>query len=375
MIYSIWFTLLIAFGLMTWLAHKKAVMPIIIQLSLCLLFLPIIVYIVLPYYALNVQVFLAPEIKVFYTLNFAVLFAYILSDAVDLKPNKEVLLISLPSFLLPFMTGVALATYLNQTWQAVVSIGLVFAITAVPVLFIFLKNFNYNHQRSKILLQVALVIDIASWSIFSLLKSNTHLLAIGGVFLLGLSALILNKFSAKIQSTIYFVSIILLEYFKLNSMIFGITFILCMSIRAQAFILPISMKKFEIYQNYLAIPVILIFGMIQINYSAFAMHSILLFITLIVLPIITKILGNYMGLRLSGHNKKVAYREAFLLNTRGLTEIVFLNMLFSQSILNNEFYMGFMLMGLISTILPLVIFKKPVQKKLSQNQDVVVSKG
>ncbi|MNP43140.1 hypothetical protein D3C76_1369400 [compost metagenome] len=77
-------------------------------------------------------------------------------------------------------------------------------------------------------------------------------------------------------------------------------------------------------------------------------------IALLLLPITSKLLGNWLGLGWAGASFSGAsrWRESVLLNIRGLSEIVFLNLLLQQQLISPPLYFALMLMGLIATLLP-----------------------
>ena len=109
-------------------------------------------------------------------------------------------------------------------------------------------------------------------------------------------------------------------------------------------------------QTWLAVPLILAFGLLQIDWhDAWLGYSAWQFAALLLLPIISKLAGNWLGLSwAAGQLRAYAgqWRESLLLNTRGLTEIIFLNLLLQQQIISPALYFALMLMGLISTLLP-----------------------
>lgn len=368
MIYLVWLSLMVGMIIFTIIGKKLNIIPIITQLLLAILLLPIVNYSIFPTLNINVSEFLNDGvIKSIYIFNFAMLFGYILSDVIDLKYESKVLKISLPSFFVPFISGFILSYFFfSHNFLTDIAIGLLCAITAVPVLFIFLKNFNYDKQRTKLLIQVAIVIDILAWSILALAKSSTNIENLIIVLACGLSPFLLKIIvkKEKLFSLIFFSAIVFMEIFKLNSMLFGIIFILSMAYLNIKFILPIKKDLFILYQNYFAVPYILIYGIIQVKYSSFNLNNAWILLTFIILPIISKLLGNWLGFFWAERElpTKQRIKETFLLNTRGLTEIVFLNMLFQQNIINQEIYISCMLMGLISTLIPLFIIEKEKKK-------------
>lgn len=123
----------------------------------------------------------------------------------------------------------------------------------------------------------------------------------------------------------------------------------------QAWVPPLSAAQLGFLQNRLAIPLLLTFGIVQINvHSALGELSALQLAALIVLPIGSKLLGNWIGLRWAPPSFAGAsrWRESVLLNIRGLSEIVFLNLLLQQQLISPALYFALMLMGLLATLLP-----------------------
>ncbi len=80
-------------------------------------------------------------------------------------------------------------------------------------------------------------------------------------------------------------------------------------------------------------------------------------LALIVLPIASKLLGNWIGVRWAAPSfaGAVRWKEALLLNIRGLSEIVFLNLLLQQGLISPSLYFALMLMSLIATLLPALL--------------------
>jgi len=118
---------------------------------------------------------------------------------------------------------------------------------------------------------------------------------------------------------------------------------------------PISAVWMTRLQTWIAIPLILTFGIVQINvHAAMTSLSWLQLAALLLLPIASKLLGNWLGLGWAGASFEGAsrWRESLLLNIRGLSEIVFLNLLLQQQLISPVLYFALMVMGLIATLLP-----------------------
>lgn len=158
-----------------------------------------------------------------------------------------------------------------------------------------------------------------------------------------------------VYSLTFFALLVVAEHYKLNALILGIGYLFCMAWLKQPFVLPLSPERFKRLQNTLAIPLILTFGIVQINvHSAVSSLSWLQLGALLALPIASKVFGNWLGLRWATPSFTGAsrWRESLLLNIRGLSEIVFLNLLLQQQLISPALYFALMLMGLIATLMP-----------------------
>jgi hypothetical protein len=118
-------------------------------------------------------------------------------------------------------------------------------------------------------------------------------------------------------------------------------------------------------------------GSLQIDWQdAWLGYSAWQFGALMLLPIISKLAGNWLGLSwAAGQWRAYAgqWRESLLLNTRGLTEIIFLNLLLQQQIISPPLYFALMLIGLISTLLPALAGTYPHAAKLEARSRYEVS--
>lgn len=63
-----------------------------------------------------------------------------------------------------------------------------------------------------------------------------------------------------------------------------------------------------------------------------------------------KLLGGYLGGRLAGYRSADSWRIAALLNTRGLTELVFLQAGYDAGIVSDPLYLALVVMALVSTV-------------------------
>ncbi|MCD9117909.1 sodium:proton antiporter [Pseudomonas bijieensis] len=357
-----WLMALGLFAVATRIGCRFGLIPIVSQLLLATFGLPLLMHFwIEPGWQLSGAQLVSPVwLKNLYSLAFALLLGHILSDVIDLRLDRQSVKIALPSFVVPFACGLATAFWLlpPQPWISSLAVGLLFAITAIPVLYLYLRHIDYPPAATRRLVQTAILIDLACWSLFGLAQGSLHLsslllpLACAGVPLL---LRLLGLRQPLPYSGVFFALLVVAEHYRLNALIVGIGYLLCMAALKVPLRLPLDAAWMQGLQTYLAIPLILTFGIVQINVHS-AMNSLdwVQLTALLLLPIASKLLGNWLGLGWAAAPFAGAsrWRESVLLNIRGLSEIVFLNLLLQQQLISPALYFMLMLMGLIATLLP-----------------------
>ncbi|WP_237884235.1 sodium:proton antiporter [Pseudomonas sp. PGPR40] len=362
MVAVFWAMALVLFAVATRIGRHFGLIPIVSQLLLATFGLPLLMYFwIEPGWHLSGADLISPGwLKNLYSLSFALLLGHILSDVIDLRLERQSLKIALPSFCIPFACGLATAVWLlpPQPWISSLAVGLLFAITAIPVLYLYLRHINYPPAATRRLVQTAILIDLTCWTLFAFAQGSLHLssllLPLAGACL-PLSLRLLGVRQPLLHNGCFFALLVVAEHFKLNALIFGIGYLLCMAALKVPLVLPLPAAWMNRLQTWIAIPLILTFGIVQINvHSAIDSLGGVQLAALLLLPIASKLLGNWLGLGWAGASFEGAsrWRESLLLNIRGLSEIVFLNLLLQQQLISPALYFALMLMGLIATLLP-----------------------
>ncbi|MFD2640603.1 sodium:proton antiporter [Pseudomonas japonica] len=344
------------------IGRRLGLISIVSHLLLATLGLPLLMLLwVGPHWQLTGAELIAPAwLKTLYGLSFALLLGHILSDVVELKVDRQSLKIALPSFLVPFVCGLACGALLlpEQPWLTALALGLVFAITAVPVLYLYLRNIDYPPAATRRLMQVAIGIDLVCWLLFGLGQGSLDPLSLAWPLLAACAPLPLYLLGLRrpwVFGLSFLALLFVAEHYKLNALIFGIAYLACLAWLKVPLRLPISAQWIKHLQNGVAIPLILTFGIIQIDFQHLLRHLDLLQLgALVVLPIASKMLGNWLGLKWAEPSFPGAsrWRENLLLNIRGLSEIVFLNLLLQQQLISPALYFALMLMSLVATLMP-----------------------
>ena len=376
-----WLMALALFAGATRLGRHFGVIPIVSQLLLASIGLPLLMLLwVEPHWQLSGAQLVTPGwLKTLYSLSFALLLGHILSDVIDLRIDRQSLKIALPSFAIPFVCGLACAVWLlpAQPWLSSLAVGLVFAITAIPVLYLYLRHIDYPPAAARRLVQSAILIDLTCWSLFGLAQGSLNLSSLLLPLAGALLPLLLRGLRIRqplCYSLGFLALLVVAEHYRLNALVFGVGYLLCMAWLKVPLVMPLKAAWLESLQTRLAVPLILTFGIVQINlHSALNSISALQIAALLLLPMASKLLGNWLGLSwatpsFTGASK---WRESLLLNIRGLSEIVFLNLLLQQQLISPALYFALMLMGLFATLLPALagMNKPPLKSAVTRDKE------
>ena len=357
-----WLIALVIYALVAVIGGKRLI-PIVGQLLVASLAVPaLLLGWVEPQWQLTARDLLAPDcLQLAYGLCFALLLGYILSDVIDLDVSSACLKIAIPSFLVPMLAGLACALWLlpgEHSWLSAAGIGLLFSITAIPVLYLFLQNIGYPPEQTKRLMHAAILMDFLCWSLFGLAQGSSDPAALLWPLLaaaLPAALRLLGLRHGLFYSLPFFALMVLLQYLHLNALVFGIAYMLCLAWLKQPFQLPLADVHFKRLLNGLAVPLILTYGVLWVDFHNLGngltwQHLLALF----VLPVLSKVLGSWLGLHWAAPHSpaRIKWRESILLNIRGLTEIVFLNLLLQLQLIDSLVYFSLLLMSLFSTLLP-----------------------
>lgn len=360
-----WLLALVLYTMVSVIGGRRLI-PIVGQLLVAALAIPALLLLwAEPHLHLSAAELLAPGwLDLAYGLCFALLLGYILSDVIDLDLSPACVKIALPSFLVPMLAGLACSLWLlpgERGWLSAIGIGLLFSITAIPVLYLFLQSIGYPAADSKRLLHAAILMDFMCWSLFGLAQGSSQPTTLLWPLLAALLPLLLRSLRLNhpaFYSLPFFALMLAFEQLELNALVFGIGYMLCLGYLRQPFVLPLAERHWKLAMNGLAVPLILTYGVLRVDFHGLDQHlSWLVIGTLLALPVISKVLGSWLGLHWAdpAAAARIKWRESLLLNIRGLTEIVFLNLLLQLQLIDSTVYFGLLLMSLFSTLLPALL--------------------
>ncbi|SDA49708.1 hypothetical protein SAMN03159475_0897 [Pseudomonas sp. NFPP33] len=375
-----WLLALAIYALVAVVAGRRLV-PIVGQLLVAALAIPALLLLwAEPHWQLSAAELLAPDwLNLAYGLCFALLLGYILSDVIDLDLSPACVKIALPSFLVPMLAGLACSFWLlpgERGWLSAVGIGLLFSITAIPVLYLFLQSIGYPADASKRLLHAAILMDFMCWSLFGLAQGSSQPATLLWPLLTALLPVLLRLLTLRHPSCYslpFFTLMLLFQQLGLNALVFGIAYMLCLGYLKQPFVLPLAQRHWQLLMNGVAVPLILTYGVLRVDFHGLGQHMSWLVIgTLLALPVISKVLGSWLGLHWAdpAASARIKWHESLLLNIRGLTEIVFLNLLLQLQLIDSTVYFGLLLMSLFSTLLPALLGRHTVNHEAKARYEI-----
>lgn len=286
--------------------------------------------------------------KILYDLSFSLILLTILQECNIKNINKNIIIIGLTSFIIPFLVGIFYYNQINieLDYRKSIIYGLIFSITAVPVLYLYLKNYNY--QNIDFYLKIAILVDLICWIINSFIIEFNY-----KILIMMVCSLCFAFIAYKIKRYYILFLIILLfisQYYHFNLLLIGIIYILFLNYKKID--IHNDNKVFNIINNYISIPIIIYIGLLKIDWNDINFEFNYRTLIFIFLPIIIKLISLYIGFKMT----KIKFNifDIILLNTRGLTEIMFLNLVYSYQYINSTEYLLFLIMSIVSTLLPLI---------------------
>lgn len=371
--------------------------PLVGELAAGIIIGPYVLKLVTPSASLNV----ISDLAVF----FLMLLAGLQMDPREIrKAGLRAGILSAIAFSIPYVCGFGVAFLFNLGLLQSMFVGLLLSITAVPVTTIVLMQFGLLETRlGNTIITAAVINDIFSLVLLSIVLSlnetsgvpvnimeqtiNTIIkvsLFIGGIFLVDI-LFRKAKFWFQRRGAYFF------EKLQTKEAAFGILLIstILVSVIAQVviglhFIIGTFFSGLIVYKEiirkenfervYGIISAItfgffapIFFAVIGININMDSIvHNIPLFITLGIVAVVTKVGGGYIGSRLIKFSKDESLAIAFIMNGRGMVELVIASIGFSTGIIDSTIFSITVTIGWITTIMAPILSRPYVMKIKSQ---------
>jgi Kef-type K+ transport system membrane component KefB len=378
--------------------------PLVGELLAGLIIGPSILGLVLPTYDLNVLSSLA--------VFFLMFLAGLEMDPREIRrAGVSSIVISILAFLIPLLSGTGLSLLFGLTIVQSVFMGLLLSITAVPVSAMVLMQFGIlNSRLGNTVVTAAIVNDIMSLLVLSIIL---QVAAEGGSGRINLGDLVVSvvnmaiflggifAFDILVRKTTGWLRRKVQPFFQnlqTKEAAFGVLLItaIAMSLIAQDiglhFIIGTFFSGLIVYKGiigqqnfnkvYGTISAItfgffapIFFALMGIEFDIQSLlHAIPLFLALLGVGIVTKISAGYIGARLVGFSREVSLAIGFLMNGRGMVELVIASIGFAAGIIDITLFSIAVAIGLITSILAPLTSRPLIMKAKLRGSDAVISK-
>ncbi|MGR9109045.1 MAG: cation:proton antiporter [Gammaproteobacteria bacterium] len=244
-------------------------------------------------------------------------------------------------------------------WQFVVGVGMSCAVTALPILILFMEKLEILRlpigQR---ILRYASVDDIAIWGVLAMILMDWNRLGYQALFLFGygVSATGLRKLMVWLPpADRWYVSLIWLPicgfaadwaglHFMVGAFLAGI--VLDSDWFDQA-----RMDSLRHYVLLIIMPVFFLSTGLRTNWQMGGASVFLVAGALLLACVVGKLLGTHLAGRLLKWEPGESYLIGWLLQTKALIMIIFANVLLDKFVITNETFTALVLMGIGSTVL------------------------
>jgi len=315
-----------------------------------------------------------------------ILFMFVVGMEVDLKVLKSkagnVIIISHASMIIPYALGMALAYFLykeyapaNATFLAFsLFIGIVMSITAFPVLARIIKERKMNASRiGNLAITCAAIGDITAWcilaAVISIAKAGSAVSALFTIALAFLYVLLMFKivkpFLQKINDKYFdkenlsvnmlglIIGVLLISSFITELIgihaLFG-AFLAGVIMPSTINFRKLLIERTEYISITLLLPLFFAFSGLRTQIGLLnTSHAWIICAVILVVAIMGKFGGSLLAARFVGESWKDSIIIGALINTRGLMELVVLNIGYDLGILNSEIFTMMVIMALVTT--------------------------
>lgn len=251
----------------------------------------------------------------------------------------------------------------TQRWQFVVGVGLACAVTALPIMVLFLDKLGILREPlGQRVLRYTSLDDIAIWSVFALILMDWSRLGRQSLFIGAFVAAswVLRQGVPRLAETDrWFVGLIWLALCSLGSEWAGLHFMvgafLAGAVMDAAWFRQESRDAMRHNVLMLLMPVFFLITGLRTDWAAGGASVFVVAAVLLVASVVGKLLGVALSARLQRWKKGEAAVVGWLLQTKALMLIVFASVLLDKAIITDGMFTALLLVAVASTMLTIPI--------------------
>lgn len=257
-----------------------------------------------------------------------------------------------------------------QSWQFVLGVGMACAVTALPILILLMEKLEILRQPiGQRILRYASVDDIAIWGVLALIMLDWDRVArqIGFLLVFGVVTIFYRRIMARLQeSDRWYVGLIWLAACSFGADWAGLHFMVGAFLAGAVMDAHwFNQEKMDLMRHHVLLAIMPVFFLSTGLRTNWAMGGSVVFIVSAVL-LVASVSGKLIGIQLAGKILKWEKGEAsiigWLLQTKALIMIIFVNILLDKKIITSETFTALLLMAIASTMLTVPIVAPKLQR-------------
>ena len=254
-----------------------------------------------------------------------------------------------------------------MTWQFVVGIGMACAVTALPILILLMEKLEILRQPiGQRILRYASLDDIAIWGVLALILLDWSRVGrqLGFFVVFAVATFVYRKVMIRLQETDrWYVALIWLAACSLAADWAGLHFMVGAFLAGAVMDADwFNQEKMDLFRHHVLLAFMPVFFLSTGLRTNWALGGTMVFVAAAVL-LIASVSGKLTGIHAAGKILKWEKGEAsvigWLLQTKALIMIIFVNILLDKKIITSETFTALLLMAIASTMLTVpVVYPK-----------------
>lgn len=262
-----------------------------------------------------------------------------------------------------------------QSWQFVLGIGMSCAVTALPILILLMEKLEIlRAPLGQRILRYASLDDIAIWGVLALIMLDWTRVGRQVLFLVlfGLIAWVFRKLMQKLEERDrWFVALIWLAFCSFAADWAGLHFMVGAFLAGAVMDAEwFNQEKMDMLRHHVLLTMMPVFFLSTGLKTNWTLGGSVVFVAAAAM-LVAGVLGKWLGIQLAGRilnwKKGEASIIAWLLQTKALIMIIFVNILLDKEIITNTTFTALLLMAIASTMLTVPI----VQPKLARLRELI----
>ncbi len=257
-----------------------------------------------------------------------------------------------------------------MTWQFVLGIGMACAVTALPILILLMEKLDILRQPiGQRILRYASLDDIAIWGVLAIILLDWTRVGrqVGFLITFAAATYLFRKLMAKLQETDrWYVALIWLAACSFAADWAGLHFMvgafLAGAVMDAAWFNQEKMDMMRHHVLLVIMPVFFLSTGLKTNWAVGGTTVFIAAAVLLVASVIGKLAGIHLAGKILGWQKGEASIIGWLLQTKALIMIIFVNILLDKKIITNEAFTALLLMAIASTMLTVPVVYPKLQR-------------